>query len=127
ETAVVKHGIVGNCNDRRLRFSIGGRDVDGDTHNWDGLIDDVRLTDGALAGVDQIMINTPNDLVSDNTFGMWRFVRSAEQGPLADLHENQRVLEVSPRINGGTNSPHMTALIDYCHVLLNSSEFQFVD
>ncbi|UUO07756.1 DUF1553 domain-containing protein [Blastopirellula sp. J2-11] len=125
EMVVVPHSIVGNCHDDRLHFSIGGRDKKSDSHNWDGLLDDVRLTRTALTETDQIMINTPNDLVTDETVGMWRFVRSAPRGPLAELTHEPQDLELSS--GSDSRSADLIALIDFCHVLLNSSEFQFVD
>src|SRR5690606_10612246 len=82
ETVTVQHGIVGNCHEDARLFTIGGRDTAGFAHHWDGLIDDVRLTRDSIADENKILINSPNDLVTDDTLGMWRFVRSDERGPL---------------------------------------------
>jgi len=126
ETVVVEHSIVGGCGSDSLRFSVGGRD-DQSPHNWDGLIDEVRLTNGAIEEESQILINTPNDLVTDDTVGMWHFVRSNPEGPLADATPAERELQLSRRSDQRGMGPILIALSDYCHVLLNSGEFQFVD
>lgn len=125
ETAVVKHSILGDCGDDSLRFTVGGRDSSS-PHNWDGLIDDVRLTRSAILDPAKIMINDPNNLVTDDTIGMWRFVRSDPEGPLSDV-EDEHPLALSLRSKSGGLSPVLVAIGDFCHVLLNSSEFQFVD
>ncbi|MBI1247881.1 DUF1549 domain-containing protein [bacterium] len=126
ETVVVKHSIVGGCGSDSLRFCIGGRDSQS-THNWDGLIDEIRLSKGLLADESEIMINTPNNLVTDETVGLWRFVRSNPNGPLADMEDPKLELELSSQTGRGNMSPELIGLSDFCHVLLNSSEFQFVD
>ncbi|MBA2112970.1 DUF1549 domain-containing protein [Bremerella alba] len=126
ETVVVKHSIVGDSGSNSLRFSVGGRDAHS-PHNWDGLIDEVRLTRSAIEDESQILINTPNDLVTDDTVGMWQFVRSNPSGPLADVANPERELELSRRSDRRGLGPILIALSDYCHVLLNSGEFQFVD
>ncbi|PQO45382.1 PSD1 and planctomycete cytochrome C domain-containing protein [Blastopirellula marina] len=125
ETAVVKHSIVGRCGTESLRFTVGGRDAKS-PHNFDGLIDDVRLTRTAITDPKKIMINDPNNLVTEDTVAMWRFVRSDAEGPLSDV-QDKHPLQLSLRSKSGGLSPVLVALGDYCHVLLNSSEFQFVD
>ncbi|UUO07766.1 DUF1553 domain-containing protein [Blastopirellula sp. J2-11] len=126
ETVVVKHSIVGDCSSDSLRFSIGGRDAQG-PHNWDGLIDDIRLTQKAILDESQLMINSPNDLTTDDTVAMWRFVRSDPHGPLSDTDGGKHELQLSNRSDRGDMNSILIALSDYCHVLLNSSEFQFID
>ncbi|MEW4452406.1 DUF1549 domain-containing protein [Bremerella sp. JC817] len=126
ETAVVKTSIVGDCGTQSLRFCVGGRDSKS-SHNWDGLIDEVRLSREAISDDSQIMINNPNSLVTDDTVGMWRFVRSDPRGPLADMERDQNELELNTSNERHGLTPELTALSDFCHVLLNSSEFQFMD
>ncbi len=126
ETVVVKHSIVSDCGSNSLRFSVGGRDSQS-PHNWDGLIDEVRLTDGTIDDEAKVLINTPNHPVTDDTVGMWQFVRSDPNGPLADATSAERELELSRRSDRRGLGPVLIALSDYCHVLLNSGEFQFVD
>lgn len=126
ETVVVKHSIVSDCGSESLRFSVGGRDAQS-PHNWDGLIDEVRLTSGAIDDETQILINTPNEPVTKDTVGMWQFVRSNPNGPLADAANQERQLQLSRKSDRGGMGPTLVALSDYCHVLLNSGEFQFVD
>ncbi|MEX1040082.1 MAG: DUF1549 domain-containing protein [Pirellulaceae bacterium] len=127
ETVVVKHSLTGNCHDDKIRFSIGGRDQAPSPHNWDGLLDDIRLTRGVIQEEGKILINSVADLVTDQTVGMWRFVRSAERGPLAELKHESHDLDLTGLESQGGLSPELVTLADYCHVLLNSSEFQFVD
>lgn len=126
ETVVVKHSIVSDCGSNSLRFSVGGRDSQS-PHNWDGLIDEVRLTKSAIQDESKILINTPNDLVTEDTVGMWQFVRSDPRGPLADVADDTRDLQLSKRSDRRGLDAVQIALSDFCHVLLNSSEFQFVD
>ncbi|RCS46387.1 DUF1553 domain-containing protein [Bremerella cremea] len=125
ETAVVNHSILGDCGDDSLRFTVGGRDSSS-PHNWDGLIDDVRLTRSAILDPAKIMINDPNNLVTDDTVALWRFVRSDPEGPLSDV-KDEHPLALSLRSHSDTLSPVLVAISDFCHVLLNSSEFQYVD
>jgi len=126
ETVVVNHSIVDGAASNSLRFSVGGRDSQS-PHNWDGLIDEVRLTSGAIQDESQILINTPNEPVTKDTVGMWQFVRSDRNGPLAATENAERELELSRRSDRRGLGPVLIALSDYCHVLLNSGEFQFVD
>lgn len=102
-------------------FTIGGRA--GDTrHQWDGLIDDVRLSQSALSK-EQLLIT--RDEAGEETVGWWRF----DNSPGWNLDSSLRANHVEP--TGQLASPHdsalLTALADFCHVLLNSNEFLYVD
>src|SRR5262249_34417190 len=51
-------------------FTIGGRDLAKPDHNWDGLIDDVRLSRGVLRA-EQLLLTAEG--VTDRTVGYWQF------------------------------------------------------
>jgi hypothetical protein len=61
--------------------------------------------------------------MSDSTVGYWRF---EEPDALKDSSSNAHNIrpEVSP---SAQLDPAMAALVDLCHVLLNSNEFLYVD
>jgi hypothetical protein len=87
---------------------------------WDGLIDDVRLSGKALKA-DELLL--ARDCASESTVGYWRF---EEPEPLKDSSPNGHNIrpEVSP---SAQSDPEMAALLDFCHVLLNSNEFLYLD
>ncbi len=100
--------------------TLGSRGDDQRSNVWDGLIGEVRLTARSLAP-DQLLCVNP--LQPEGVIGYWRFDGSA--GPLADASPSGRNLEMPPPPD--TRDDEITALADYCHVLLNSSEFLYVD
>lgn len=126
ETAVVKHSIRGGCVNPPVQFTLGGRDNASRTSNWDGLIDDVRLTRGTLTNEDDLLIYNPNNLVVKNTRAMWRFSRADERGLGADLSPENHLLELVSKGNSQAG-PLQLAMTDFCHVLLNSNEFIYLD
>jgi mono/diheme cytochrome c family protein len=102
-------------------LTIGGRHRSS-SHLWDGLIDEVRLSRGVLAE-DQLLINSKQDLAG--TIGHWRFENNP--GMLADSSANGIDLATTQSQNAPPADPKTAALIDLCHVLLNSNEFLYVD
>jgi len=126
ETAVVKHSIRSGDVSSQVRFTIGGRDNQ-TGHNWDGLLDDIRWSNGTITDPEQLEINVSDDLVTNDTIGLWRFIRSHDRGPLAEAQRSEFDLAISAADGRSRRDPQSKALIDFCHVLLNSSEFQFVD
>ncbi len=117
-TAHVSHHVTAT-HESNLPLVIGARDLEKHV-TWDGLIDDVRLSRQAL-NRDQLLI--VHDGVNDSTVGCWRF---EEPDSLKDSSVNGHNIrpEVSP---AAQMSPAEAALIDFCHVLLNSSELIYVD
>ncbi len=117
QIASAAHRVVaGFRTDRAL--VIGGR-AGITRHRWDGLIDDVRLASAAVP-VGEI---TPDASRDDSAaVGWWRFDNADE--PLADHSPHGRSLH-----RDGEQAPSTpdAALVDLCHVLLNSSEFLYVD
>src|SRR5262249_62324054 len=102
-----------------LPLIIGARDPD-KHHLWDGLIDDVRLTRQALTQQELLLSRAD---VNANTVGFWRF---EEPDSLKDSspHGHNILADVSPSAH---SDPATAALVDFCHVLLNSNEFLYVD
>jgi hypothetical protein len=103
-------------------FVVGGRD--GQLRaTWDGVLDDVRLSSSALAP-EELLVNNTAD--RDTTVGLWQF----EEQPsfYADSSgRGNRLYPASPTATPQTRSPRDAARIDFCHVLLNSNEFLYVD
>jgi len=95
----------------------------GNSGRFDGLIDDIRYSSGALP-LSQLLFTSEG--VGQSTIGYWQF--EPTPGMLRDTHSNGLTLQ--PLIPGqkSTNvSVEETAFIDLCHVLLNSNEFLYVD
>ena len=119
-TATVEHDLVGGLENDEP-FTIGGRNSVRGSH-FHGAIDDIRLSRGSL-GAAQLSINVES--VTGDTRGYWRF--EAKPDVLYDSTEYRHHLEpasVSPK---STGNPRGTALADFCHALLNSSEFLYVE
>ena len=100
--------------------TIGGR-ANSDGHLFDGLIDDVRYSNRALAK-DQLLLTSEGAGVE--TLGFWQFETETQYH--RDLSGKGRDLklkfeELKPQV------PEEAALTDFCHVLLNANEFLYVD
>ncbi len=103
--------VLGGCADTNF-----GR-------GWDGLIDDVRLSNRALSR-DQLLL--ANESLTDHTVAFWQFEPQA--GLTSDASPNSINLTFgSTTKKPGSADPQTQALIDFCHVLLNASEFLYVD
>jgi hypothetical protein len=100
--------------------TIGARSPEGH-HCFDGLVDDVRISASALAQ-DQLLLF--NERGSEQTVGWWKF----EIDPGVYKDSSSRGNEISaPMVQDPGENPRRAALVDFCHVLLNSSEFLYVD
>ncbi|MCA9222449.1 MAG: DUF1553 domain-containing protein, partial [Planctomycetales bacterium] len=99
-------------------FIIGGRH-DLQRHTWDGLIDDVRLSNAALEA-EQLLTAVAGP--RPDTVGFWRF--EPEPGFEFDASNNGNQIEVP---GGEDRDTRRQAMIDFCHVLLNSNELLYVD
>ena len=101
-------------------LTIGGRSGDA-KHLWDGVIDDVRLSSAALAK-EELLVTKEGP--SENTRGHWRF--EPTPGVFKDsstfAHDIESHAIAPPKIDA-----RQQALADFCHVLLNSNEFLYVD
>ena len=123
----VEHSF-GGTHTAPCAFAIGGRDTaadakaDGGRSVWDGLIDDVRLSVGALARGDLLWERGGGGKV----VGYWTFEEAP--GFAEDASGQGRSLA-----RGGMALPPVRdlrryeALVDLCHVLFNSSEFLYVE
>lgn len=101
------------------RLAIGGR-ISGSSNVFDGLISDVRLSRGAL---EQAALLLSQEQAGPETLAYWRFVPS--EGLQTDLSQNELNLMIAEP-QSRSESPAERAMIDLCHVLLNSSEFLYV-
>jgi hypothetical protein len=118
QVAHVPHKVTSN-HQSNLSLVIGGRDPD-KGQVWDGLIDDVRLSRQALK-LDELLLAREGS--NEATVGYWRF---DEPDFFKDSSPNGHNIrpEISPAANA---DPRTAALIDFCHALLNSNEFLYVD
>ncbi len=119
-TASVKHANTGGLASRAA-FVLGGRDGQVN-HGWEGLIDEVRLSRVALPK-DQLLIHE-NDPAPGVVAGHWRF--EADPGFFKDSAGVQPPLlrPAKPKADPATSE---AGLVDFCHVLLNSNGFLYVD
>ncbi len=125
QTAQVTHKIVRGYRSQ-VPVTIGGRHRSA-RHQWKGVIDDVRISQAALSA-DQLLIresqlpsaNQPEAKASP-TVGFWRFGEGRDF--FADSSGCGHTISSS---QSPKNAPQL-ALIDFCHVLLNSNEFLYVD
>jgi hypothetical protein len=126
----VRHRLTGSyANDRAVM--IGGRDSQ-PPMGWDGLIDEVRITRKALTR-EQLLFNegTP---AANLLAAHWTF--EDRPGIFKDSAAVQKDL-VKPKAGvtaskGPTTAPAAgprpdSALVDFCHVLLNSNRFLYLE
>jgi mono/diheme cytochrome c family protein len=105
----------------KAAFTIGGHDNQ-PLRTWDGLIDDVRLSSIALRE-EQLLLTSES--TTDHTVAFWRF--EAKPDPYHDASGHGHTIRTqTPGARTGADPRH-AALIDFCHVLLNSNEFLYVD
>ncbi len=116
-TANVRHKVTARYRSN-VALVVGGRDGPAG-HGWDGLVDEVRISAEALSRDDLLLQEgAPASVVAH-----WKFEAGA--GLLADSAGRLRPLaRTAPRAAPGATD---AALVDFCHVLLNSSEFLHVD
>jgi hypothetical protein len=108
---------------RRGPLTIGGGGDRVRERAWDGLIDDVRLSAGALP-VKQLALTAAG--VTDRTCGLWQFEPGT--GFFRDSTANRLDITPSPGIGGkSATDGRAAAWVDLCHVLLNANEFLYVD
>ncbi len=120
QVAAVPHatsgGIAGKCD-----FTLGARG--GEKHSvWDGLIDDVRLSRAALPA-EQLLLNSAQ-ATSEATVGYWRFEN--DSGLYKDSSSRGNDIEAKI-VQTKPADPRRAAFVDFCHVLLNSNEFLYLD
>jgi len=120
QVVTAKHTVTGSVRGQ-MPFSIGGRHGE-QNHFWDGLIDDVRLSNVVLRP-EQLLLAA--ETVTDRCVGYWRFEPGANVYKDASTHGN----DIRPKtlVNTTSPDPRGQALVDFCHVLLNANEFLYVD
>jgi Concanavalin A-like lectin/glucanases superfamily len=118
--AAVHHKITGGYRSKAA-FMIGGRDGQ-KVHGWDGLIDEVRLSRAALSK-DQLLF-VEGARTPEGVTGHWTF----EPEPGFFKEAGGRVKPLGrPLLPKAQSLASETGLVDFCHVLLNSNEFLYVD
>nr|MDQ3624328.1 DUF1553 domain-containing protein [Verrucomicrobiota bacterium] len=119
QVSQLKHKVTGGIGSS-APLVIGARGSD-PNHVFDGLVDDVRLSDIPLPQ-EQLLLTSEG--VGAHTVGYWKF--EADPGVYQD--SSPRRNEILAKIEEGPKiDPKTTALVDLCHVLLNANEFLYVD
>ena len=117
--ATVPHPVAGGMANT-LPLTIGGR-AGKSGAVFDGLIDDVRLSDGPLEAA-QLLFTAEGG--GRRTLGYWQF--ETEPGVLRD--STGHGLDLRPVSRAQPKVDRLReALVDFCHVLLNSNEFLYVN
>jgi hypothetical protein len=114
----VGHKVTGDYAGKTA-LVIGGRDGAAG-QGWDGLIDEVRISKKAL-GKDELLY-TDGHVAKGMVCGDWAF--EDQPGLFKDSAGVQLDL-VKPAAGGRKGVD--TALVDFCHVLLNSNGFLYLD
>jgi hypothetical protein len=100
-----------------------GRSTAAQTQPWDGLIAEVRLSAAPLAPSQLLLAD--NREVPSKCVGWWRF--DPNDDPFQDASPANHPIECPPMPPDDRLSPEKQAWVDFCHVLLNSNEFLYVD
>ncbi|MEX2212660.1 MAG: DUF1549 domain-containing protein [Phycisphaeraceae bacterium] len=130
ESSSVGHAVVRGINND-VAFVIGGRDMKVTSHGWDGVIADVRLYCESLSLPQLVGGRSPK---TDALIGDWRFDPKAltkdASGKGRDL-KNEGVLPsgiaAKEAVKTAARDSSFDAFVDFCHVLLNSNEFLYID
>ena len=115
----VMHAAV-NPLTGQVPLVIGGP-LRGSQNIFEGLIDDVRLSETAL-GPDDLLLNNPS--VRANTMGYWKFETKTD--PFSDSSHHGHSVEAKT-VRRMRPDPRSVAFTDFCHVLLNANEFLYVE
>jgi hypothetical protein len=99
---------------------IGGT-LRGSENLFDGLIDDVRLSSASL-GVDDLLLS--NATVRGHTLGYWKFEAKAD--PFSDSSNHGHAVATT-KVRRLRPDPRSVAFTDFCHLLLNSNEFIYLE
>jgi hypothetical protein len=62
--------------------------------------------------------------LNEHTVGYWKF--EPDPGPYEDSSPAGNDI-TAPTVEGSRDDPTTAALVDFCHVLLNSNEFLYID
>ncbi len=118
--AKVPHKITGGFTNP-LALNLGGRAGKGG--GFDGMIDDVRLSTGALKQ-EELLLGA-EAVATDATVGLWPF----ESKPSAFKDASKNANDIQPKPTGAkaAATARAAAMADLCHVLLNANEFVYID
>ena len=119
QSVQIAHTVTGGIASE-APLVIGGM-PSGEGGLFEGLIDDVRLSDTALRAED-LLFTSPSP--GEHTMGFWKFESSPN--PYADSSGHGHDISTS-RQKGQQKDPRFSALVDFCHILLNSNEFLYLD
>jgi len=119
-SAKLPHAIVGDI-DNQAPLVIGARGSKGQS-GFDGLIDDVRLSASALETADLLFTR---EGTNKHTAGYWQF--ESKPGVFRDASGHGYDIRPPSATNAGPRDVGKAAWVDLCHVLLNSSEFLYVE
>jgi hypothetical protein len=119
QTANVGHKVTEKYRGA-FDFTIGGRDKS-NRHYWDGLIGEVRLSSKALSE-NELLVKGGEK--ATGVVGHWPFDSKATA--LKDSSPNGLDLSLN-NASQNNDSPSTIALIDFCHVLLNTNQILYVD
>ena len=119
-SVTVRVDTVSVVPDASLPVILGARADAARSHHFDGLIGEVRLTGRPLAAADLLPRAAP---APDAVIGHWKFEMA--DGLLADASPAGNSLEFP--VPKDLPDPEFAALADFCHVLLNSNAFLYVD
>lgn len=114
------HHVTGTIR-AKLPFTIGGPAGLALGHQFQGLIDEVRLTRKPL-GPEELLINA--EAPTADTAGYWQL--KSEKDFYRDRSEHGNHIKLQMEQTKREN-PRAAALEDLCHVLLNANEFVYVD
>ena len=102
-------------------LTLGG--LRGGTASWDGMLDDLRFSDGALPS-DDLLIHSQEPIQS-RTVGFWRF--EPKPGYFWDTSGRGHLIDPPVATQSIPLTAEALALADLCHGLLNSNEFLYVE
>jgi len=97
---------------------IGGR-AQTQSHSWDGLIGNVRLTNRALDPEETLLMKPA---AGPDTLAHWKFTKPDFY---ADSSANKNTLQAAWAPS--QTDPQLALLTEYCHVLLNANAFLYID
>ncbi|MGE3780554.1 MAG: DUF1553 domain-containing protein, partial [Pirellulaceae bacterium] len=118
QSARVSHKVIQGYRSP-LPLVVGGR-AGNERHRWDGLIDELRISTESLS-VEQLRIAGEHTL--ESTAAHWQF----EPGS-GSLHDTTaRSNHLTQLTDSSPVVPVASGLLDFCHVLLNSNEFLYLD
>jgi hypothetical protein len=118
----IKHAVTGSYANKAA-LVIGGRDSK-PAQGWDGLIDEVRISRKAL-GKDELLFGDGHAPASGTLCGHWVF--EDQPGLFKDSAAVQADLVKPAAAQVASTARNDTALVDLCHVLLNSNGFLYMD